>query len=137
MRVHADLAEHVDGLGCAGRRVACPKVDVGVPGPGGMGVDGAGAAQGAGDEWRRRLDGLLGARDVRDEWHATTVPGSRRQLVAVPQSGQHRRDDPEHHQHAARGQRQVQPMMQAALGVADHHVSDLTDVTHGLVESTC
>ena len=87
--------------------VSGPQVDVGVPGPGRMGVDGAGAAQRADGQRRPRLDRPLRARDVRDEWHGET-------LIAAAQTAEHRDHDAEHHQHAARRQRQVQPLVQAA-----------------------
>ena len=46
----------------------------------------------------------------------------------------HRDDDADNHQRAARRQRQVQPVVQAAFGVADHHVTDGADVVGGLVQ---
>jgi cation diffusion facilitator CzcD-associated flavoprotein CzcO len=49
-------------------------------------------------------------------------------LSRFPQAAEHGRYDAEPHQHAARGQGQVEPVVQAALGLADQDVGDPADI---------
>jgi hypothetical protein len=52
----------------------------------------------------------------------------------LPQAAEHGRDNAEQHQHAARGQAQVKPVVQAALGLADQDVGDPADIAGGVVQ---
>ena len=58
-----------------------------------------------------------------------------RALIASAQSAKHRDDHAEHHQDATGGQRQVEPLVQAADGVTDHRIGDPPDLTGDPVEA--